>query len=288
MLSAAARQTGNQVIIATHSEVLLQEAAQRDVVVVFVGQPHRIDDRGSQVAKSLREIGFDQYFQAEQTGWVLYVEGATDLAILRAFATVLGHPAQQALERPFVHHVGNQPQKARDHFRGLREAKPDLAGLAIFDCIADRLHEAEPLRETCWRRREIENYLCFPEVLEAYAAASSPVDSDGPIFSRPEAARRQAVMRECIQDLVPPRALRDRSYEWWTTIKATDDFLDCLFSAYFDKLGLPDLMRKSDYHELARLVPRSLIDGEVREKLDAIAEVAAQAKPLREPDEDEP
>ena len=37
-------------------------------------------------------------------------------------------------------------------------------------------------------------------------------------------------------------------------------------------------MRKTDYHTLARLVPASLIDPEVRENLDSIASVAAHAR----------
>ena len=80
-----ARVSGSQIIAASHSEVLLNEAAGRDVVVAFVGTPHRIDDRGSQVLKALREIGFDQYYLAEQARWVLYLEGSTDLSILQAF-----------------------------------------------------------------------------------------------------------------------------------------------------------------------------------------------------------
>jgi hypothetical protein len=63
-----ARENDNQIIAASHSEVLLNEAAERDVVVAFVGKPHRMDDRGSQVLKALREIGFEHYYQAEQTG----------------------------------------------------------------------------------------------------------------------------------------------------------------------------------------------------------------------------
>lgn len=122
ILVEAAQEQGSQLIIASHSEVILNEAADRDSVIAFLGKPHRIDDRGSQVLKSLREIGFDQYYQAEQSGWVLYLEGSTDLAILRSFAGKLGHSAQTVLERPFVHYVTNQPQKARDHFFGLREA----------------------------------------------------------------------------------------------------------------------------------------------------------------------
>ena len=69
LLSDSARSNGSQVIAASHSEIILNEAADRDVVIAFVGKPHRIHDRGSQVMDSLREIGFDQYYQAEQTGW---------------------------------------------------------------------------------------------------------------------------------------------------------------------------------------------------------------------------
>ena len=113
LLTDVARESGSQIIAASHSEVLLNEAAGRDVVVAFVGTPHRIDDRGSQVLKALREIGFDQYYLAEQARWVLYLEGSTDLSILQAFARRLRHQrALEALERPFVHYVG-KPSECR-------------------------------------------------------------------------------------------------------------------------------------------------------------------------------
>ena len=112
LLTDTARRNGSQIIAASHSEVLLNEAADKDVVVAFVGKPHRVDDRGSQLLKSLREIGFEQYYQAETRGFILYLEGSTDLAILQAFARKLKHPAEEALEAPFVHYVLNQPQLA--------------------------------------------------------------------------------------------------------------------------------------------------------------------------------
>ncbi|MBM4050088.1 MAG: AAA family ATPase, partial [Planctomycetes bacterium] len=133
VLTEVANKQGSQIIAASHSEIILNQAADRDIVIAFVGKPHRMDDRGSQVLKSLTEIGFDHYYQAEQTGWVLYLEGPTDLAILQALAVILNHPAAQVLERPFVHYVQtNLPQRARDHFFGLHEAKTDLVGIAIF------------------------------------------------------------------------------------------------------------------------------------------------------------
>lgn len=149
VLTEMASEQSSQIIAASHSEVVLNQAARRDMVIAFVGKPHRIDNRGSQVLKSLRDtacplgIGFEQYYQAEQTGWVLYLEGSTDLSILQAFADTLKHPARNALARPFVYYISSdQPQKAREHFYGLREAKPDLVGFALFDRMNKRLFDA--------------------------------------------------------------------------------------------------------------------------------------------------
>ena len=47
-LTELAREHDSQIIAASHSEVILNEAANRDVVIAFLGSPHRIDDRGSQ------------------------------------------------------------------------------------------------------------------------------------------------------------------------------------------------------------------------------------------------
>jgi energy-coupling factor transporter ATP-binding protein EcfA2 len=283
VLTEAAREEGSQIIAASHSEVILNEAADRDVVVAFLGRPHRIDDRGSQLLKSLKEIGYDQYYQAEQAGWVLYLEGSTDLVILQAFATKLGHPASPVLERPFVHYVFNQPQKARDHFYGLREAKADLAGFALFDRLGQGLQDRAELTEYQWQRREIENYLQTPETLLGYAQSS--VQAVGPLFEPVERNRRIAVMQECIGDLVPRAAQRDPWDRWWIDTKATDEFLDRLFETFFKRLGLPNLMRKTDYHVLAGHVPVNQIDPEVSRVLDLIVSTAGRARPSGDGDQ---
>lgn len=282
VLGRAARESDSQIIAASHSEVLLNEAAGRDVVIAFVGTPHRIDDRGSQVLKALTAIGFDHYYQAEQTGWVLYLEGSTDLAILQAFAETLEHPAREHLARPFVHYVGNQLSKAKEHFYGLREAVPGLRGLAILDRQEGGLPEAGPdLEARCWSRREIENYLCMPEVLEAFARAQGRAEAPGPLFETTEADERAAKMHACVTDQVPPAAMRDRAHAWWRNVKASDELLAPVFTSYFQRLDLPNLMQKSSYHELAHFVPREQIDDEIVEVLDRIVAVAAAAAPLR-------
>jgi hypothetical protein len=283
ILTETAEAQGCQVIAASHSEVLLNEAAERDIVVAFVGRPHRIDDRGSQVLKSLRAIGFDQYYQAEQVGWVLYLEGSTDLAVLQSFAELLEHPTKPLLEQPFVHYVANQPAKARDHFFGLREAKPDLVGIAVFDSVAQELGEHGPLFEVKWHRREIENYLCYPETLLAYAEhieAEHIEGEPGPLWVETLRGRQRAAMQEAMHEVSAALNVLGHPDPFSPDVKASDEFLAPVFQAYFRKLGLRNLMLKTDYYVLAKFVPRERIDPEIIAKLDLIAKVAGLARPV--------
>ena len=278
LLTDVAAESGSQIIAASHSEVLLNEAAGRDVVVAFVGPPHRIDDRGSQVLKALRDIGFDQYYQAEQTGWVLYLEGSTDLSIVRAFARRLRHErALRVLERPFVHYVGNRPTAVQSHYHGLREALPALRGVALFDRLEAEPRDIAPVECLMWKRREIENYVCSRATLEAYANASAPEAAEGPLFTAAAADRRVGVMRTAIDEIQSALRTLGKGSPWDPDTKASDEFLTPLFEAYFSRLGLPNLMSKKNFYELAEHVPDNEISTEVGEKLDVIVRVAEHA-----------
>ena len=275
LISDVAGQSGNQIIAASHSEVLLTEAADRDMVIAFVGQPHRMDDRGSQVLKSLRDIGFDQYYQAEQTGWVLYLEGSTDLAILRTFARRLGHDmALKALERPFVSYVENQLTRARNHFYGLKEALPELKGLALYDRLDSLQEQAGDLEVQSWKRREIENYFCTQTTLENYAIASADADAQGPLFAVAERPIRLQAMKDAIAEIEGAMSTLGQGSPWDEDVKVSDIFLTPLFRTYFQKLDSPNLMNKKDFYELANFIPEEEIPSEIMEKLDAIAFIA--------------
>jgi ABC-type Na+ transport system ATPase subunit NatA len=274
LLVDVARELNSQVIIATHSEVIMNEAGENDVLIACVGKPHRIDEKGkSQVLKSLKEIGFDQYYQAIQRQWVLYLEGSTDLSVLQTFARTLNHNATQALERPFVHYIGNVVDHAANHFYGLREAQEVLKGITILDrpATSDQSKKAAkkqnttgPLRVLYWQRNEIENYLCQPETLLAYARS----------LNQPEA---ESTMHEVIRGRIPPFALQDKDDIWWINTKMSDDFLVLLFKDFFNRLGQYNAMDKASFYILAYHVPAELIDPEVIEKLDAIWDIAKDA-----------
>lgn len=280
-LTEVAQDTESQVIAASHSEILLNEAASRDVVVAFVGKPHRIDDRkGSQVLKALRDVGFEDYYLAEQTGWVLYLEGSTDLAILRSFAKLLDYQeALKVLERPFVRYVGNQPGEVRKHFHGLREAVPNLVGVAVFDRLDKKPPSDLGAQPLIWNRREIENYLCYPETLTAYAGAGGKEEIAGPLFDIAGSEMRVAVMRKSISELEQAIDTTGKSSPWDADCKVSDDFLNPLFKNYFKELGLYNIMAKKNFHDLARFTPVDKIDPEIKEKLDAIVDVASAATP---------
>ena len=280
LLREVANANGSQLVVASHSEVLLHEAVDRDTVVAFVGRPHRVDDRGSQVLKALREIGFEHYALAHETGWALYLGNAAELAALRTLARRIGHAAAvEALRRPLVHYVAHQPVAARRHFLGLREALPEVRGVALFERDTDGEPDIPEFHFLRWKRRQLANYVCSQATLEAYAVASVAADEMGPLFSPAEGETRRVAMRRAIDDIRATLRAGGAGSPWSVDLEAGDDVLRPLLHAYFETLGLPHPPATGVLPELAEHVPQEEIDPEVSAKLDAIVQVAAEAAP---------
>ena len=268
LLREAATETDSQIIAASHSEVLLQTAAGNDAIIAFVGEPHRID-RSSQVLKALRDIGYADYEQARATGFVLYVEGTTDLEILKAFARRLRHGAAlRVLEAAFVRPVGNQPSEAIRHFYGLREAFPRLRGCALFDRLERGLPDMHEIPGTMWQRREIENYLSSDSTLLTWAAAPLTLSGAPDVFS----LQRQDVMRQAIHNVKEAaRLIRPGMDPAAHDSKVSDEYLKPVFHQFFRLLRETNRMPKKRYHELVTYIPDADLDAEIEEKLDLIA-----------------
>ena len=241
-------------------------------MIACLGQPHRIDDRSSQLLKALKDIGFEQFLQAEQTGWVLYLEGPTDLSILQAFAKRLNmESAIKVLERPFVKYVENKPTAVQYHFHGLREACPDLRGVALFDRINPGKRDIAPVKLLIWNRREIENYLCSRATLEEYAAHPPKEIELGYLHAG-------TAMHDAMNRAEEMLEFRGKGSPWGPDIKASDDVLEPVFRSFFTTLNLPNLMAKRSFYELVEYVPDEEIDPEITEKLEEIVQVAQQAE----------
>ncbi len=277
LLTEVAREKGSQIIAASHSEILLSEAAGRDSVVAFIGTPHRIDDHGLHLRKALAEIGFEDFYRAKCRGWVLYLRGPSDLAILMALATTLQHPAKRHLSEAFVKYTASRPDRVREHFRGIREARPSFLGVAVYDHGSESDLMNGPLFEMRLKRQELESYLMAPEVLLSYARLLRSEEMPGPLFAETEKTSWEAVMERCIKDIFPPVALRDRSFSWWWEVKAGQAVLVPLFQRFYQEVGLPATVSPSDFHRLAWAVPACGIDPEITQFLDRVFHVASEA-----------
>lgn len=268
LIKQVAQLQHSQIIAASHSEVVLEEAAAQDVVITFVRKPHRMNNP-RQLAKSLKDIRFVDFYQADQKGWVLYLEDATDLAILITFAEQLDHKAQSLLKDAYVCYLkGDKTKNAREHFYGLREALPDLKGIVIVDQSGHIGKGSPSFTETKWHKCEIENYLCIPDALLEYARNDGASETMG---------NRVATMQSSIERISQALTTLNKPAPWSDDIKASEDFLAPLFQHYYQQLNLTNLMEKKNFHVLAQYVPEDKIDPEIVEKLDAIADVANQA-----------
>ena len=110
----------------------------------------------------------------------------------------------------------------------------------------------------------------------AWAEEEGEQQTEGPLFSY----QWRSVMEETIVDIKDELERSSKASPWSPDTKVSDDFLDPLFDSFFNKLGLENLMQKTNYHTLVQYVSPEQIDPEVSEVLDGILEIANQAKPM--------
>ena len=246
----------------THSETVLDEAAQTGQVIAFVGKPHDLIKR-SELKKALNLIGYTDYVQAERFGKVVYMEGSTDISMIKAFAQLLGHPIVPMLDRLFVKYLSsNRPDDTYSHFFGLREAFADLRGWALYDRIDKRINEKPGLMEAMWKRREFVNYLHVPDVLYRWAE----LQSKSPAMT----LHPREAMRTAVQKTIAPAHIEDPEDQWWHEEKMSDAILAPVFSRYFKELGLPVAFNKGDYYRLVALMLPEEVDREIAEKINSL------------------
>jgi predicted ATPase len=290
MLSDLAHKRNSQLVVATHSEVILDETSH-DCIVSFLGKPHRLvsPHEKSQVRKSLKEIRSSDYMLAEQKGAVLYVEDYTDLNILRAWSSILNHKAFEFLKSPFCVYCGNNPSKARAHFQGLRIAHPALRGVVLIDHTDSHLKEDGPLVEMMWNRREIENYLLVPQTIlrfckkETLRIRGVETQSASGDFVNQQLEQTVELEQEeilkllqhfVVQDAIA-KPLEDSPFLMGT--KISDVVLEPFFKDFYGSLREYNRMPKNEFFRLAEIMTKEEIHPEVLEKLDRISDVLVVA-----------
>lgn len=268
LLSDIAQKKNSQLLIASHSEIVLKKAAStNDIVIAFY--PHsspQVYKHPKEILKALHTIGFEEYYLAQSKGWILYLEGGTDLPILKKFAEILKHPVLPFLEGSFHKTINtNEPQQARAHFSGLRDAKNDLIGVAVYDNVDNPLNMMNGLSEAKWNKNEIENYFFSQQLLLTWAKGRVSADLFGPY----EADQREEAMQKALDDVLPGAARRDPNDSYWSEIKASSE-IQKILKAYFRYLGYPGDSSKARYVDIMDYLSKDNIEAEVNEKLDFI------------------
>ncbi len=274
VLRDVAEETHSQIIIASHSEVVLNEAMATSNVIalienkVFELNTDKSPKLRSAIHKTLTEYGWDYYYQARLKGHILFLEGITDRLMLEEFAQKLNHPLAPLLTvANFDYTDDNKPNTAIKKYESLKEFFPALKALALFDKIEGiDTDNIKTLKVMCWKRRELENYFAKPSVLIKYAVS---LKVKYPHFN--EAILKEA-MQQAITDNTAPARLKDLNHEWWTNAKLSDDWLDIIFPAFYKALNINDYSKnvKKTYYQLIKLLDKEEIDIEIVQKLDDI------------------
>jgi hypothetical protein len=181
-LQRAAAETKSQLIIATHSEVIFNSAAPEQICVML-GHPRRLASatdvqRLKQAVAVLQQSDLVAAFEAPG---ILYLEGYTDLNLLREWARILQHPLKDYFDRtPFwrAKQPPGRPDGAevpvKDHFEALRLVNADMTGVWLVDGDGKRhiqpshAPERAKLNRALWSRYETESYLVHPAALARF------------------------------------------------------------------------------------------------------------------------
>jgi hypothetical protein len=180
-LRAVAARQRSQLVIATHSEVIVNAVEPRELCVLL-DEPRLLatTDERARLIDSLRILSHTDVMLARDAPGILYLEDYTDLDILRAWARVLEHPIRKLLDtrlfwrRTVVESRPGAPGvQARDHYEALRLVRDDVPAVELVDGDARPEIEATPItgrgfQRLRWRRYEIESYLVHPYALARF------------------------------------------------------------------------------------------------------------------------
>lgn len=173
-----------QVLIATHSTEILRNADPADILHVRGAEGGRYLKEEHQKVGLLAGLGSDyapRLDRAKKTRRLLFVEGRTDLAILKAIA------AKLEIEWPdaWVEWTTTRTQKERKQlYLALKEEVPDLVVLSLrdrddeqaelvgADLVDPGASGDSGFHPRRWRRRYIESYLIWPPAIAAVTGAS--------------------------------------------------------------------------------------------------------------------
>lgn len=267
-IRAVAQETRSQLIIATHSEIVIDNTDPNNVLS-FYREPHRLGQRyeADQVRAALKHLSSMDILQADRWPAILYLEGNSDYNLLGEWALVLNHPLKEFFHDPdrnlFWHNnIGRNPRQAKAHLFALKAIRPDMKGVLLLDGDGRNLsdHElgADSLDIIRWARYEAENYLLVPSALERFVRGGEAAD----LFTGEKIKKMYEYISKTPFLSILQEPFEDDEAN--VNIGASKNFLPGLF----DKVEIP--LSKNEYFAIARMMKPDEIHPEVKDKLDFI------------------
>lgn len=259
-ISNLAKENNSQLIIASHSESVMNRAFSKDLVIsAMLGKFDQVNDK-KYINSVLRDFGYEQFLIARQRPHIFYYEGTTDLDFIKAFCKKLNLDEVHRFleEKVYPYPVdGKEVNKAKKHFGAFKEFISDLKGFALFDNLEKEVKSGQDgLVIEQWKRNEIENYLPLPKTLYSYIEAQS----FDPIWIEK--------FKEITEDRIPPVALKNLKDDFWINTKISDDFLTPIFEKFFDEMQISrGTMDKSKFYLLVDYVDTELLEEELKETI---------------------
>ncbi len=294
LLAERAEALGVQIVLASHSEQFMEEAIQFDrppgrpqqLLAAIMGEVRPLGSQQQQklARQAISDIPVVDYYGTQQRGLWLYVEGKSDIDMLRAWAKVLKHAeALKIFEtvNPIANHhylKTNHPKDAFQHFQGLQFLFPKVRGVVLTDRSERIPDQADPIPHLMWPRREIENYLLVWAAIEraffSEAARNGMWQQENPgdLFLQARAKELRELMTS---EFLVSAALVDANHPDLSNRKASDEVLVPFFRKAFERYGIYNSLPKDEFHRIAEQMRPEEVHTDVREMLNRI--VAALA-----------
>jgi Fe-S cluster assembly ATPase SufC len=302
ILNTKAEENNSQVIIATHSEAILDDAVETNLsLLLLYGKVVNLSDgpqARSQVRNALQYYGMEHYYKARISPRILMVEGSTDKEMLTELAKRLGHEEALGIltgslniyytkdfypQKDFegsLDRTSGMFRNPKNYFFAIKQLVPELKALAIFD--NDNREKNDDITDdfaiVYWKNYELENYFITPHVLITYISHRF-AEEKGTLFENSCSAQ----FKETMEDVLLEKKFngnKNTMAEYYNSSLEIQrmilgnfkmsDFAEEVFRRYAEKTNQPMLLTKGELYRLISSCPVEEISPEVSEKLNML------------------
>lgn len=274
-LRSVAALRGAQLLVATHSEKVIESAEPRELYLMY-GTPRKVSDSGEQalLMQSLGALTHSDLLEANGASGVLYAEDITDFSLLDAFARVLGDDVALRLltvqlvrkrsRAPVPDGLGDvQPAK---HWEMLKLVNSGLPAAELLD--GDSKNKADEsitgnaarMQRLRWHYYEVESYILHPAAWQRFVESQVGPGATADAALEAAYAEMDKVFESTFRTRpLTPSALEDR-------VLRTEPVSKTVIPAMLQAAGL-NQFGKSRYFEIAQCFQPEEVHPEVKEKL---------------------